>query len=180
MRSRRLVLAGAVLLCCAAATTRAQAQQYILLEVPGVQGEVTLSAFANQIELLGASFAASNPACSKSSVSVSELIVTKRTDKASVDLLVALKDKTVYPTISVRFARDTGGGGSPVVYQRYELLDAVFSSVNSAGSPSDFRTVESWTVSFNRATVTYWFIDGSGKPSSPESMTIIPATCPGS
>lgn len=175
MNVRGVWLAGAAVLSCVLATARVEAQQQIFLEIPGVQGEATVPAFANQIDILSASFAASNPACTKSSISVSELIVTKRADKATVDLLTAMRDRTAFPTITVRFVV-----GTSAVYQKYELSNAMFSSTNTAGGGGDPRTVESWTVSFSQTVITYTFIDGSGKPGASESMTIIPAACPGS
>jgi len=176
MNTRIAMFVGTAALSLAMATGRAEAQQYIFLEIAGVQGEGTAVAFANQIELTSASFAASNPACSKSSISVSEIIITKRTDKASVDLLTAMRDGTVYPTATIRFARTNDSQ----VYQKYELSNAKFSSTNAAGGASDLRTMESWTVSFSQVIITYTFIDAAGKVAGTENMTIVPAACPGS
>lgn len=62
MNVRGVLLVGAVILSSVLATGRVQAQQQMFLEIPGVQGEVvTPAAYANQIEVLSASFGASNP-----------------------------------------------------------------------------------------------------------------------
>lgn len=176
MKIKGILLGVAALATCALASTRAQAQQQIFLEIPGVQGEATSPAFVNQIDVLSASFAASNPACTKSSISVSELILTKRADKATVDLLAAMRDRTTYATVTIRFARSNDGQ----VYQKYDLSNAMFSAASAAGGVGDLRNMESWNVSFSQAIVTYTFIDGQGKPSGTESVTLVPLVCPGS
>jgi len=174
-RGKRLVVA--VALSGLLPVGLARAAQEIYLEVPGVSGESTAPFFPNQIEVLSASFAAANPACGKSLINVSELIVTKMADKASIDLLTAMRDHTVFPLVTLRFV----GIGLNTPYQKFELSDAVFSSNNSAGGPGETRNLESWTISFSQAVVTYQYIDGNGKASGPpESVTIIPAACPGS
>ena len=169
------VVAGAVALAWIAGTRPVQAQQQVFLEIPGVQGESTVIGFNSQIVVLNASLVAANPACAKSGLTVSELTFTKRTDKATVDLFTAVRDRTAYPTITFRFADPNG-----TVYQKFELTNALFSSSAAAGSAGDVRNVESWTVSFSQVVVTYTFIDASGKPGATETTTLIPSVCPGS
>ena len=170
-----LVVAGAFALAWIAGTQSVQAQQQVFLEIPGVQGEATSIRFADQIVVLSASLVAANPACAKSGLTVSELNFTKRTDKATVDLYTAVRDRTPYPTITFRFA-----DSNDTVYQKFELTNALFSSSAAAGSAGDVKNVESWTVSFSQVVVTYTFIDASGKPGATETTTLIPSVCPGS
>ncbi len=172
-----LVPAIALMLAWLAGARDAHAQQSIVLEIPGVQGESTTIGFENQIVVLNASLVAANPACAKSGLTVSELTFTKRADKASVDLYTAVRDRTVYPTITFRYLVS---GTSNTVYQKYELSNAIFSSTASAGAAGDVRNVESWTVSFSQIIVTYTFIDANGKPNGTESTTLVPSVCPGS
>lgn len=174
-----LVLAGALALVWLAGAQPAQAQQQVVLDIPGVQGESTLLGFENQIIVLNASLVAANPACAKGGLTVSEVTFTKRADKASVDLYTAVRDRTVYPTITFRFLV-SGGGSNYIAYQKYELTNAIFSSSAAAGSTGDTRNVESWTVSFSQLVVTYTFIDVNGKPGATETMTMVPSVCPGS
>lgn len=175
-----LVVAGALALVWLAGAQPVVAQQQIVLDIPGVQGESTLLGFENQIILLSASLVAANPACAKGGLTVSEVSLTKRADKASVDLFTAVRDRTVYPTITFRFLVPSGGGSSYVTYQKFELTNAIFSSSAAAGSSGDTKNVESWTVSFSQIVVTYTFVDASGKPGATETMTMIPSVCPGS
>lgn len=175
-----LVLAGALALVWLAGAQPAQAQQQIVLDIPGVQGESTLIGFENQIIVLNASLVAANPACAKGGLTVSEVSFTKRADKASVDLFTAVRDRTVYPTITFRFLAPQGGGSGWLAYQKFELTNAIFSSSAAAGSTGDLRNVESWTVSFSQLVVTYTFIDANGKPGATETMTMVPSVCPGS
>lgn len=172
-----LVAAGAFVLAWLAGAQPAQAQQSIVLEIPGVQGESTINGYVNQIDVLNASLVAANPACAKGGLTVSELTFTKRADKASVDLFTAVRDRTVYPTVTFRFLDQTVVTN---VYQKYELTNAIFSSAAAAGTTGDSRNVESWTVSFSQLVVTYTFIDANGKPGGTESTTLIPSVCPGS
>ncbi len=172
-----LVLAGALTLAWLGGAHDAQAQQSIVLDIPGVQGESTIIGYENQIVVLNASLVAANPACAKSGLTVSELTFTKRADKASVDLYTAVRDRTVYPTITFRYLN--GSSNNPV-YQKYELTNAIFSSTASAGAAGDARNVESWSVSFSQVVVTYTFIDANGKPGGTESTTLTPSVCPGS
>lgn len=173
MNIRGVLLAGAALLVCSLSTSRAQAQQ-IFLQIPGVVGDATAIGFEGQIEVLAASFAVANSACVKSSMTVSELAITKNADRATVDLLVAVRDRAVYPTVTFRFARNDGQ-----VYQKYDLTNAAFSSSNS-GASSGSRATESWTVSFSQVVITYTYFDAAGKNGGSESMTIVPPVCPGS
>jgi type VI protein secretion system component Hcp len=174
MNMRGVLLAGAVVLSCALATGRAQAQQQIFLEIPGVPGEVvTPAAFAGQIEVFSVSFGASNPGCSKSTLSVSDLNFTKLTDKASVHMWTGVRDHVVYATATLRFVRPDGQ-----VYQKYELTNASFDSGQSSGSDGEAKTTESWSATFSQVVITYTFIDGSGKVGGTESTTIVSSNCP--
>lgn len=175
-----LVPVGALALVWLAGARPAQAQQQIVLDIPGVQGESTLIGYENQIIVLNASLVAANPACAKSGLTVSEVSFTKRADKASVDLYTAVRDRTVYPAITFRFLVSSDGGSSHVTYQKYDLTNAIFSSSAAAGSSGDTKNVESWTVSFSQIVVTYTFVDAGGKPGATETMTMVPSVCPGS
>lgn len=174
MNMRGVVLAGAVILSCVLTTGRAQAQ-WIFLEIPGVQGEVvTPAAYANQIEVFSASFGASNPGCSKSTVSVQDLSFAKPSDRASVDMWAGVANHVVYPTVTLRFVRSDGQ-----VYQKYEMTNAAFSSGQVSGSNGEPRTTDAWSINFTQVVITYTFIDGSGKPNGTESTTIVASTtCP--
>ncbi len=171
MKFRGIVLAAAVALCCLLAPGRAQAQS-IVLEIPGVAGEVTTpAAFANQIGVLALSWGGSKNCTSP--LNVQDLSFTKNTDKASMPLLAALQAHTVYPTITFRFVRSDGQ-----VYQSYQLTNAALSSVSMGGSAAEARTTENVTMTFSQVLATYTFIDGGGKVGGSSSATIVSSACP--
>ncbi len=172
----KLAMVAAVSAVLLSAATTAQAQQSIVLEFnPSIQGESTVANFANLIDVLNASFGAANPACTggKGSLNISEVVFTKNADRASVDMISALNTHQTYTLAKFRFIR------LGVVYQEFQLENAVLSSINSAGSSGDPRNLESWTISFSRATVVYTFIDAKGQPAGTESILITPSVCVG-
>ena len=171
MKIRAIVLVAAAVLTCLLATGRAQAQS-IFLEISGVPGEVTTPAsFAGQINVLALSWGGSK-ICT-GALNMQDLSFTKSTDKASTFLLGALRDHTVYPTITFRFVRTDGQ-----VYQSYQLTNAVVSSMSLGGSAAEPRTTENVTVAFSQVLATYTFIDGSGKPGATTSTTVVASSCP--
>ena len=171
MNIRGVLLAAAVVVSCALTTGRAQAQS-IFLEIPGVPGEVvTPATFVNQINVLALSWGGSK-ACT-SPLNLQDLSFTKNTDKASMPLLAALRDHTVYPTITFRFLHSSG-----MVYQSYQLTNAVLSSMSVGGSAADPRTTENVSMSFSQVLATYTFIDASGKPGASFSTTVVSSACP--
>lgn len=172
MNIRGVALAATVVLSCVWVASPAQAQTAIFLEIPGVVGESTTPGFVDQIEVLSASFGGSKPACN-GTLNVSDLALLKNTDKASVDLWAALRDHTVFPTITLRFVISS----TSTVYQSYQLSNAVVTSVQIAGS-TEPRTTESVTFYFSQATITYTYVDGGGKTGSPESTTLVVPSCP--
>jgi type VI protein secretion system component Hcp len=173
MNMRGVALAAVCVVSSALVMGSAQAASDIFLEISGVQGEVvTPAAFANQIGILSMSFGGSKP-CASGSLSLSELTVMKQTDKATVDFSVALRDHTVYPTATFRFTNP-----ADQVYQVYQLTNALITSLQTAGSAGGGRTTESVSFTFSTLLVTYTYIDGAGKPGTPESMTLTAAGCP--
>ena len=171
MNIRGVLLAAVAVFSCVLVTGRAQAQS-IFLEIPGVVGEVvTPATFVNQINVLALSWGGSK-ACTNP-LNLQDLSFTKYTDKASMPLLAALRDHTVYPTITFRFVSSGG-----VVYQSYQLTNAVLSSMSVGGSASDLRTTESVSMSFSQVLATYTFIDASGKPAGSFSTTVVSSACP--
>jgi type VI secretion system secreted protein Hcp len=171
MHFRRIVMAAAAALCCLLVSGRAQAQS-IALEIPGVPGEVTTPpAFVNQIGVLALSWGGSKICTSP--LNLQDLSFTKYTDKASTALLTALRDHTVYPTITFRFARADGQ-----VYQTYQLTNAVPSSISMGGSAGEPRTSENVSMTFSQLVATYTFFDESGKAGGTTSTTVVSSTCP--
>lgn len=182
MIGRRLLPVLAVLLAASAGAGAVFAGSiFIETQSPNIQGEATTVGYENQIEILSESLGAANPACgggSGGALSVSEFSFSKFTDRASIDLFAALRDRTVFGAFVVRFV--TTVGGSNAVYQTYTFHNVVLSVGSTASGAGDPRSVESWSISFSDVTLEYTFYDGSGKNAGTESVTITPAVCPGS
>jgi type VI protein secretion system component Hcp len=171
MKFRGILLAASFALCSLLATGRAQAQS-IFLEISGVPGEVTTpAAFAGQINVLALSWGGTK-VCT-GALNLQSLSFTKNTDKASTVLLAALRDHTVYPTITFRFVRTDGQ-----VYQSYVLTNAVAESISMGGSAAETRTTENVTMAFSQVTATYTFIDAGGKVGATSSTTVVAGPCP--
>jgi len=172
MKFRGILLAAAVASCCLLATSRAQAAQNMFLEISGVPGEVvTPAAFINQIQVLAVSWGGSKICTSP--INVQDVSLTKYMDKASTPLLAAMRDHTVYPTATLRFVRTDGQ-----VYTSYQLTNATVTSISTGGSNGEDRNSENVTLSFSQMTVTYTFIDSSGKAGATTSTTVVASSCP--
>lgn len=172
----RLLFGTAVTLAILCTTGAAHAQQTIFLEFqPAIQGESTAIGFTNQIDVMNATLAAKNPACTggKGMSDFSEVVFTKLADRASVDMMAALDSHQVFTLVKFRFVR------LGVVYQEFQLENAVLSSTSVAGVQNDARNYESWSLSFSRATIVYTYIDSKGAPAGTESVSILPAACVG-
>ena len=170
MKLHRIALAAAAALCCLLVSDRAQAQG-IYLEIPGVPGEVVSPVFPNQIAVSALSWGGSKICTGP--LQVQDINFTKSTDTATTTLMSALRDGTVYPTITFRFARS-----DDQVYQSYRLTNARLSSISTGGAASDPRTTDSVSMTFSQALITYTFIFPSGKPGGTSSTTIVSSACP--
>lgn len=174
MSFRRVLFVGAVVSFCVLAASRAQAALDMFLEIPGVAGESTTAGYENQINILAWSFGGSKIECG-GSLNLQYLAMTKYVDKSTVDLHTAMRDGTVFPTITLRIVRPAGP-----VNQSLQLSNAVVTSLSTGGSGSEDRLTENVTFAFSQVTITYTFIDGSGKAGSPESTTLVIPACTGS
>ena len=173
MQFRRVLFAGAVLFSCALATSRAQAALDMFLEIPGVAGESTTAGYENQINVLAWSFGGSKVECG-GGLNLQYLSLTKYADKSTVDLHAAMAAGTVFPTITLRVVRPAG----PVT-QSLQLSNATVTSISTGGSGGEDRLTENVTFYFSQVTITYTYVDGSGKAGSPESTTIVVPACTG-
>jgi len=173
MKIRRIIFAAAATVCFFLATGRAQAAQTMFLEIPGVPGEVTTpAAYVNQIQVLSASWGGSRP-CPNGTNNFQDLNLTKPVDKSSTVLLAALKNGTVYATVTLRFVGPHGQ-----VYTSYQLTNAALTSVSTGGSGGEDRNSENVSMTFSQMTVTYTFVDGLGKPGASSSTTVVSGSCP--
>jgi len=177
MNIRGIFLGAVCLVSCFVVSGGAQAAQNIFLEIPGVAGEVVTPApFAGQIAIFSISSGASRPCgVGGGQLSMGSVNVMKSTDKATVKLSTALRDGTVYPTATIRFARSSDNQ----VYQVWQMNNAIVESLQASGSSGgDDKTTESVSFAYAQLVVTYTFFDGSGKAGGTETMTFTSGSCP--
>jgi type VI secretion system secreted protein Hcp len=177
MNIRGVVLGAVCVVTCFVVSGGAQAAQNIFLDIPGVPGEVvTPATFAGQIAVFSISAGGSSPCgVGGGQLSMSSVNIMKSTDKSTVKLSTALRDHSVYPTATIRFARSSDNQ----VYQVWQMNNAVVESLQTSGSTGgDDKTTESVSFAFAQLVVTYTFFDGSGKAAGTESMTFTSGSCP--
>ena len=129
----------------------------IFMQINGISGEVAVPGFVGDIQLnsfqwgvgRGISSPTGGSADRESSApSVSEIVVTKISDKASPALLKNMFDGTNIPEIDIFFANVAKNGQAGVAYQEYVLSNVIFSgfSVSSGGD----RPTESLSLNFTK------------------------------
>ena len=147
---------------------------------PQIKGDVTGGGYDDQIQLLSFNHGGYNTACSGGKGGdpvLAEASFTKETDQATVDMLEALRDKTMYAA-TFFFTKDSGGHGPATTYNLYEFTNVVFTSYSMAdtGNVTD-PAIEVWTLSYSSLDVTYDVIDAGGQSTGTETMTFTPVAC---
>ena len=145
MNMLRISVAAAML---SASATGAYAQSNIYLEVPGVKGDVKVTGFIDQIEVLSSSFGLTND---KKSCVAQQLSFVKYVDMASADLIMATALGTLYPTMKVTFTRTSGNGVETPALQ-LTLSNANFSSFQSGGSSGQNILTEQVSIKYGTLT----------------------------
>jgi len=173
MKLRGVLCAGAFVLACLLASGRAEAAVSLVLEITGMPGESVVPGFTGQIDVFSVSMGVSSPSCG-GSLSLSDLNLMKRTDKASIPLSTALRDHTVIPTVTLRFVRSDGQ-----VNAKYILTNAVVTSwqASASGGGDDFAS-ESLSFTYSQVATSYTFFDAAGKPGATQTVTLTSPSCP--
>ena len=130
------------------------------LKIGSLQGESQASKHKNEVELLSWSWGASNPTTvtgsgmSTGKVSMSDITITKRVDKASPKLLELLvtgkhvSDATLY-------CQKSTGGKTPQDYLTIKLKEVYVSSYQTGGSSGDDLGSESVTLTYGNINYDY-------------------------
>ena len=129
----------------------------IFMQIDGIPGDVAVQGFAGDIQLssfqwgvgrgIGSPIGGSGDR-EASAPSVSEIVVTKVSDKTSPGLLKDFFDATDIPEIDISFVNLAKNGQSGVVYAKYVLSNVILSgySVSSGGD----RPQESLSLNFTK------------------------------
>ena len=144
----------------------------ILLKIDGVEGDSKVAEHEGEIDVLSASFGAVNASSrayggggGTSKVSVQDLMITKRADKASPTLFLKTCDGTHYDSAKLTF-RKAGGDGGAVDYLSYEMTNVFISSWQQSGGGDQFA-METIGMSFEKVKVTFTPQDEKGKGAEP-------------
>jgi type VI secretion system secreted protein Hcp len=136
---------GALLLACAfLLTVPTAASAKLFLELPGIPGESQVKGFENQIELDSYQWGVSNSVQMGTSggkagkPSFSEIVVSKRTDKASPQLMLRTANGAAMASARLRVTKPTEAGQT--TYLRYCLTGVQvtsFSQSSGGDQPSE-------------------------------------------
>jgi type VI secretion system secreted protein Hcp len=122
----------------------------IYMHYEGIPGDVTKQPMKDHIELLSFSLNV-NPTQNKgnnSTPSLSEIVVTKQTDKATPDLFKNSLQGANAQKVKIDFVKS--GEPKPQPYLQFELENTLISGINSHGQ--GHRPTESLGIDFTRVT----------------------------
>ena len=134
----------------------------ILLKLEGVKGESKVDGHKEEIDVLSASFGASNASSAHygggagtSKVNVHDLTITKRVDAASPDLFLKTCTGEHYPTATLYYMKAGGNDNTQVVYLQYDMEEVFVSSIHQSGGGDQFAN-ESVSFTFAKIKKSYW------------------------
>ena len=143
----------------------------ILLKIDGVEGDSKIDGHEGEIDVLSASFGATNPSsraygggAGTAKVNVHDLVITKRADKSSPNLFLKTCDGTHYDSATLVFRK--AGGDAPVDYLTYEMSHVFVSSWQQSGGGDQFA-MENIALSFEKIKVTFKGQDDTGAETEP-------------
>lgn len=143
----------------------------ILLKIEGVEGDSKVDGHEKEIDVLSASWGASNPTSAHfgggagtAKVNVQDLSIVKRVDKSSPSLFLKTCEGTHYDSATLVFRK--AGGDAPVDYMKYEMTHVFVSSWQQSGGGDAFA-MENVSFSFEKVKVTFTGQDETGAPTEP-------------
>ena len=142
------------------------ATEVFVMQVPGVQGDVTLANYARWISVQAFSAGFSNAATDTSGAvtpgapTCQPLQVIKLLDATSPQISVAAFTGTTYPTVTLVALNLIGT--SYVPFLQFTLSDVVVSSVAFVGNGAASAQNENLTLVYGQITVTYMAQNASG------------------
>lgn len=150
-----------------------QANGAIFLKLDTIPGESVDSKHAGWIDVSSLQFGIGNAVTigsggiSAGKASGSEITFTKQLDKSSPPLFLSCAQGTVQPTVKFELTT-TNASGSPVVYYRITLTNAVVSGFNTSSGGD--RPSESVSMSYEKIFIEYYMMDAKGTvPTTPTS-----------
>ena len=148
----------------------------MFLKLEGLDGESRDSKHKNEIDILAWSWGMSNSGSAHvgggagaGKVNVQDLSVTKWTDKATPDMMLACCNGKHFDkaTLTVRKA-----GEQPLEYLIITMEEVMITSISSGGSGGEDRLTENVTLNFAKVSTNYQEQDAKGKAQGgPKTMT---------
>jgi type VI secretion system secreted protein Hcp len=136
----------------------------IYMKIEGVDGSVTAQGHERWIELTSVSAAIAKPAAGgRSTPSVSEIVVTKATDKSTTKLQQAVAQGTFYTDAILEFIDVSTAPQEP--YLSYKLTNVLVTSYSMSGDGHSYPA-ESLSLNFTRADFRHTDILGDGSSQS--------------
>ena len=173
----KTLLVPAVACLAMAAPAEATAASDIFLQLDGIKGESVTIKFEDQMEIFSWSFglsravasAATGGAARSGKLCASDISVMKQFDKSSPQIMTNMVSGKPIPKGKMTFVRLNGD--LPAPYLVIELNNVLISSYQVSGS-SDERPVDSVSLHFSTAKVTYTQTNPDGSPGAQTISTI--------
>lgn len=125
------------------------------LKIQDIDGESQAAAHENWIDVVGWSYAATNPN-PRGSVIAGPLVIDKFLDRSTPYLMQALHAGSTLPDAILEVTTDTGG--VPIVYLRFTLTNVRVSAWEGSGRRSELPP-ESLSLTFEKIQINYWEIE---------------------
>ena len=170
---RPLCMAGILALLVSAAAAQAAAVDYFL-KLDGIDGEATAPGFEGQIQIESFSWGISRPQ-GASTPSISEIVVTKVSDKSSPKLFLSCATGQHIKEAKLTCRK----AGSDTGYYIITLTDLLVTSYQTGGSSSDVVPTDQISLNFTKVTFEYQPQDATGKPTGPPVVASWPIQPPG-
>jgi type VI secretion system secreted protein Hcp len=172
----KTLLVPAVACLAMAAPAEATAAMDIFLQLDGIKGESVTIKFEDQMEVFSWSFGLSRTvsgagtgAARSGKLCASDISVMKQFDKSSPQIMTNMVSGKVIPKGKMSFVKLNGD--LPLPYLVIELNNVLISSYQVSGS-SDERPIDSVSLHFSTAKLTYTQTNPDGSPGAQTISTI--------
>lgn len=145
--SRHLVFRTALLLTAVLSCTAAQAANDIFLRIAGITGDSKITGHVGDIELQSFSWGVTNIYDPDliGKANRGDLTVLKRLDRTSPQLMLAVFQSKIYPSVTL-FVRSRGT--NPLDFVKITLTGVAFSSYQPSGASGEDQISEAVSIAF--------------------------------
>jgi type VI secretion system secreted protein Hcp len=160
-----LAFRGSVGTASSEAQTTANPDINIFLNITGILGESQEVNHMDWIDIAAFNWseAATVVASGRAAglATIKDFVFTTQTSRASPKLLLAVATGQIFTKATLECW--TGGGEQTgVEFLKFQFDNVIITSYNIAGSATDYRPLDQFSITFSRINMTYWMIDESG------------------